>query len=67
MINTKEIKEKYILVGIFDRDEEAAEASLAELSELTETAGAEAVCSVLQHLEHPNMSTYVGKGKVDEI
>ena len=67
MINTKEIKEKYILVGIFDRDEEAAEASLAELSELTETAGAEAVCFVLQHLEHPNMSTYVGKGKVDEI
>ncbi|MCR4655165.1 MAG: GTPase HflX [Lachnospiraceae bacterium] len=67
MIDTKEQKEKYILVGIFDRDEEAAEASLSELSELAETAGADTACTVLQHLEHPNASTYVGKGKVAEI
>ena len=67
MIETKKVSEKYILVGIFDSDGEAAEASLAELSKLTETAGATAVCTVLQHLEHPNMSTYIGKGKVDEI
>ncbi len=67
MIDTKKQKEKYILVGVFDRDEEAAEASLSELSELAETAGADAVCTVLQHLEHPNASTYVGKGKVEEI
>ncbi len=63
MIDTKKHKEKYILAGIFDRDEEAAEASLSELSELAETAGADTVCTVLQHLEHPNASTYVGKGK----
>jgi len=67
MTDTKEQREKYILVGIFDRDEEAAEASLSELAKLSETAGADAVCTVLQHLEQPNTSTYVGKGKVEEI
>ncbi len=67
MIYTESRKEKYILVGIFDRDEEEAESSLSELEELTHTAGADVECVVLQHLEHPNTSTYVGKGKVEEI
>ncbi len=67
MFETKEVLEKYILVGVFDRDGEAAEASLSELSELADTAGAEAVCTVLQRLEHPDSATYVGKGKVEEI
>ncbi len=67
MIYTESKKEKYILVGIFDRDEEGAEISLSELEELARTAGADVECAVLQHLEHPNTSTYVGKGKVEEI
>ncbi len=67
MFETEKLREKYILVGVFEKDEGAAEASLSELSELTETAGAEAVCSVLQHLDHPNSATYVGKGKAEEI
>ncbi len=67
MIYTESKKEKYILVGIFDRDEEEAESLLSELEELAHTAGADVECIVLQHLEHPNASTYVGKGKVEEI
>ncbi|MCR5651081.1 MAG: GTPase HflX [Lachnospiraceae bacterium] len=67
MIYTESKKEKYILVGIFGNDEDKAEASLSELEELAHTAGADVDCIVLQHLEHPNASTYVGKGKVEEI
>ena len=67
MIYTEKTKEKYILVGIYDSSEEAARASLDELAELADTAGAEAVCRVLQHIEHPVAATYVGKGKADEI
>jgi len=67
MTDTEKTKEKYIIAGIYDNDEEAAEASLDELAELADTAGAEEVCRVLQHLEHPVAATYVGRGKVDEI
>ncbi len=67
MLETSEIKEKYILAAVFDEDEDAAQASLCELAELSDTAGAQTVCKVLQHLEHPNPSTYIGKGKAEEI
>lgn len=41
--------------------------SLNELGELAKTAGAVVVGSSVQKLEHPNVATYVGSGKVDEI
>ena len=41
--------------------------SLAELAELAKTAGAEVVGSLTQHLDHPNVATYIGKGKVTEV
>lgn len=41
--------------------------SLNELGELAKTAGAVVVGSTVQKLEHPNVATYVGSGKVDEI
>ncbi|MCR5109199.1 MAG: GTPase HflX [Lachnospiraceae bacterium] len=66
MINTDRVREKYILVGVYEKDEEAARASLSELSKLLETAGDKAVCRVLQRLDNPNNSTYIGKGKVEE-
>ncbi|MCR5626314.1 MAG: GTPase HflX [Lachnospiraceae bacterium] len=67
MITTGTVKEKYILIGVYDTDEEMAAASLSELGDLTDTAGAEVVCRVLQRLEHPNAATYVGSGKALEI
>ncbi|MBI2766489.1 MAG: GTPase HflX [Chloroflexi bacterium] len=41
--------------------------SLDELAELARTAGAEVVGRTTQRMEHPNVATYVGKGKLREI
>jgi GTPase len=40
---------------------------LEELSELADTAGAVVVGEVTQMLERPNPSTYLGKGKLEEL
>lgn len=66
MIQTSEIKEKFILVGV-ETGKDRMEESLTELAELLETAGGETVGRVIQNLESINKATYVGKGKVDEI
>lgn len=65
-IEVKE-KERYILVAVSTDDEEAAYASLRELEELLSTAGAEAASFVVQRLEHPDRTSYVGSGKALEI
>ncbi len=44
-----------------------ADESIEELAELARTAGAEVVGRTTQKLEHPNVATYVGKGKVEAI
>ncbi|MGI8925637.1 MAG: GTPase HflX [Tepidiformaceae bacterium] len=41
--------------------------SLDELAELARTAGAEVVGRTTQRMAHPNVTTYIGKGKVDEV
>ncbi len=41
--------------------------SLTELAELALTAGAEVVGTTTQRLDHPNVATYIGKGKVEEV
>ncbi len=41
--------------------------SLQELAELAKTAGAVVVGSTTQKLEHPNVATYIGSGKVEEV
>ena len=66
MLQTSEIKEKFILVGV-ETGKDRMEESLTELEELLETAGGETVGRVIQNLESINKATYVGKGKVDEI
>jgi len=58
--------EKYILVAAAS-DEEKAWASLDELSDLLDTAGGETVCHVVQRLQRPDRSTYIGRGKASEI
>lgn len=62
-----EKKEKYILVAVSCKDEEAAWSSLEELSELVNTAGAEVVMMVVQNLERFDRATYVGSGKALEL
>ena len=61
--------ERAILIGVWNRStsREAAEEYLAELRLLVETAGAKIVGTYLQRMEKPNASTFIGKGKLEEI
>jgi GTP-binding protein HflX len=43
------------------------EDSLAELALLADTAGADVVGELTQRLAHPNVETYIGAGKVEEL
>ncbi len=62
-------REKIILVGVtlppFTPQE--TEASLKELARLVNTAGADVVERVTQRRNAPDASTYIGRGKVDQI
>lgn len=62
-------KEKAILVGIYgpQLERDLASEHLEELALLTITAGGEPVTRVLQQRFAPNVATYVGKGKLEEI
>ena len=64
-------RDRAILVGLssprLDRKENADEESLEELGALVETAGGVSVGVVLQTLPSPNLHTFIGEGKVDEI
>lgn len=62
-----EAAEKVILVGVSAGDHDDTEQSLDELSELVRTAGAEAVGRIIQKREAIHPTTYVGKGKIEEI
>jgi GTP-binding protein HflX len=63
-------KEKAFLVGVEIRGDDhilTLQDSLTELALLGETAGLEIVGQSTQHLDKPNVKTYIGSGKVDEI
>ncbi len=62
-------KEKVFLVGVVWGDEttEHFNQSMEELYQLADTAGCEVICTFYQALKRPNTSTYVGKGKLQEI
>jgi len=63
-------RERAFLVGVEIRGEEqllTLQESLTELALLGETAGLLVVGQSTQHLEKPNVKTYIGSGKVDEI
>ncbi|HTL39950.1 MAG TPA: GTPase HflX [Pseudolysinimonas sp.] len=59
--------ENVVLIGVYDRDLEDAENSLRELAALAETAGAVVLDGLLQRKPHPDPSTYLGRGKVQEL
>lgn len=63
-------REKSFLVGVEIRGEKhllRLKDSLAELALLAETAGLQVVGQSTQHMDKPNVKTYIGSGKVDEI
>jgi GTP-binding protein HflX len=59
--------ENVVLIGVYSRDAEDAENSLRELAALAETAGAVVLDGMLQRRPHPDPSTYLGSGKVQEL
>ena len=67
---TNRPKERALLVGVEIRGQAtlmSLDESLAELVLLAETAGLEVVSQVSQRLDQPNVQTYIGPGKVEEI
>lgn len=69
MIEYTPITETAVLVGLITnrQDSERLQETLDELEFLLETAGGEAVKRFIQRLEKPDIRTFVGKGKLEEI
>ena len=59
--------EAAVLVGVLLGDRSANGDPLEELEGLASTAGARVVGRLTQRRETPDMTTYLGKGKVDEL
>jgi GTP-binding protein HflX len=70
LFSTESKAEQVVLVGVgsrgLNRDWSLAD-SLEELCHLTRTAGANVVGTVIQKLDAPSPSYYVGKGKIEEL
>jgi GTP-binding protein HflX len=60
--------ENVVLIGVYSAGTlEDAENSLRELAALAETAGAVVLDGLLQRRPHPDPSTYLGRGKAEEL
>ncbi|QDU57277.1 GTPase HflX [Aeoliella mucimassa] len=59
--------ETAVLVGVELPGNNLTEEPLEELSGLAETAGAEVVARLTQRRETPDKTTYLGKGKLDQL
>jgi len=68
-ITTAEKVERGVIIGLITRDQtaEQVEDYLDELAFLATTAGIQTEKKYTQKLDHPDIKTFVGKGKVDEI
>ena len=67
---TQPPRERAFLVGAELRGQKkflSLEDSLTELALLADTAGLEVVGELFQKLDHPNVETYIGPGKVTEL
>ncbi len=60
-------RESAVLVGVILPQHSLAEEPLTELTGLAETAGAQVVGELTQRREIPDRTTYLGKGKVEEL
>ena len=65
----KEESPRAVLVSVFFKgeDERENEASLGELEQLLKTAGGEVYGIMTQSRETPDVRTYIGEGKVEEL
>ncbi|HET8842142.1 MAG TPA: GTPase HflX [Ktedonobacteraceae bacterium] len=63
-------QERAYLVAVEHDENESlwsVEDSLSELGTLARTAGAQVVGTLIQRLHHPDVATYLGKGRVQEL
>lgn len=62
-------QERVVLVGVItpDETEEQEKEYLEELAFLVETAGGKTIKQFTQKLQRPDVRTYVGKGKLEEV
>ena len=63
------LQRAYLVAVESDGDEKlwSVEDSLNELATLARTAGAEVVGTMVQRLHHPDVATYLGKGRLQEL
>ena len=60
--------ENVVLIGVYSSGNQVdADNSLRELASLAETAGARVLDGLLQQRPHPDPSTYLGRGKAEEL
>ena len=59
--------EKAVLVGVLLEQPVDPEHPLDELGGLAETAGAQVIAELTQRRDSPDQTTYLGKGKVQEL
>ncbi len=69
LYKTKVKKEKAILISVSEKqtDDSIVEEHLSELAFLAETAGIKIIGKFKQKLDKPDIRTFVGKGKLEEI
>lgn len=67
MFETREKKEAFILVGVSVMEGDDTEDSLDELEELLATAGGKTAGRLVQNREMIHPTTYLGKGKLEEL
>lgn len=60
-------REKAILVRVITRGQQTSDNPLDELDGLATTAGTEVVSGMVQRRDTPDKTTYLGKGKVEEL
>jgi GTP-binding protein HflX len=58
--------ERGLVLAVLPKGADAAD-ELDEMAELARTAGVETVAHLVQHRQHPDPRTYVGKGKLSEL
>ncbi len=69
MIDNRKQIEKVILAGVLtsDNDPKLFAEDIEEMQMLCTTAGAEIIGTIIQKRDRPETSTYIGRGKLDEI
>lgn len=67
LYEVKQEREKVILVGVKEQEDDDTEKSLLELMELAKTAQADTLATFIQNRESAHPGTYIGKGKIEEV